>query len=597
MKVALAHPELAPLLIAAALIVALCVVALVRRRRALAAFAGAGSRLASASPPRQLAKLILVGGACVLVVLALVGPQIGEAPRRGAAPTVDTVIALDVSQSMAVRDVAPDRLHVAQGAIEIIGQQLAGGRLGLNLFAGTSVVRYPLTADTKIVGPALDTSGHGFRLSPGSSLRAALLGAAAQFPINDVSNQRAKAIVIVSDGEDLAPDLPPLDTYLARNIHVFTVGIGTPEGGPVPVYDAKGQFQQMLVDSNGTQVTSRLAEARLSQLAADGGGRYFRYDGEAAAKSLTDALRALDGASASTEGGGVSPEDRYQIFLGIAVILLIVDWLIDERRPMPRPRVPRARAAPRRRVLGAASAVLLLVVACGPSDPIAAEVDAANQLMQRDPAAAVTRYRDLQARRPTAPEISINLGNALAAVGEHDKALVEYSRGIDAAKGTTRSIAFYDRATSLFRLGRILDARAAYVEALRLDSNDRDAKFNIEVIDRILGLLAPQVPNATGQPTQRTPPPGTSQSPGGTPAATNPTGSGVPTASLPPGAVGATGAPQPESVQTALTDFRRDLTVGEALRLLDALRGEQRGLPALLEGNGVRRGGNVDVPY
>ncbi|MDP9273968.1 MAG: hypothetical protein M3O99_00070, partial [Chloroflexota bacterium] len=79
--------------------------------------------------------------------------------------------------------------------------------------------------------------------------------------------------------------------------------------------------------------------------------------------------------------------------------------------------------------------------------------------------------------------------------------------------------------------------------------------------------------------------------------APTPTGSGAPTATLPPGAVGSTGAAQPESVQTALTDFRRNLTVDEALRLLDALRGEQRGLPALLEGTGVRRGGNVDVPY
>jgi Ca-activated chloride channel family protein len=594
-KTSFAHPELAPLLIAAVLIVALCVIALARRRRALAAFAGPGARLASASPARQIAKLVLVGGACVLVVLALVGPQIGEVPRR-AVSSVDTIIALDVSQSMAVRDLAPDRLHAAQDAIEIIGQLLVGGRVGLTLFAGSSVVRYPLTADTKIVGPALDTSGHGFHLSPGSSLRAALQGAAAQFPIADGSNQRAKAIVIVSDGEDPAPDLPPLDTYLARNIHVFTLGIGTPEGGPVPVYDSKGQFQQMLVDQNGTQVTSRLDDARLQKLAADGGGRYFRYDGEAAAKSLSDALRAIDAAPTPTEGG-VSPEDRYQIFLGIAVLLLIADWLIDERRRMPHPRVPRGRAAPRRRVLGAASAILLLVVACGPADPIADEVDATNQLFLRDPAGAVTRYRDLQSRRPTAPEISINLGNALAAVGDNDRALVEYGRGIDGARGTTRSIAFYDRATSLFRLGRIQDARAAYVEALRLDSNDRDAKFNIEVIDRILGLLAPQVPRATAQPGQGTPPPGASQQPGGTPAATAPTGSGVPTASLPPGSVGSTGPAQPESVQTALTDFRRNLTVDEALRLLDALRGEQRGLPALLEGTGVRRGGNVDVPY
>jgi Ca-activated chloride channel family protein len=594
-RLALAHPELAPLLVAAVLIVVLCAFSLIRRRRALAAFAGPGARLASASPARQIAKLILVGGACLLVVLALVGPQIGEVPRRGAISTVDTIIALDVSQSMAVRDVGTDRLHEAQRAIEVLGQELVGSRVGLTLFAGASVLRYPLTTDTKIVGPALDTSGHGFRLSPGSSLRAALQGAAAQFPTAGAANQRAKAIVIVSDGEDPAPDLPPLEPYLARNIRVFTLGIGTTGGGPVPLYDAKGQFQQMLVDANGTQVTSRLDEARLGRLASDGGGRYFRYDGDAAVKSLADVVRAIGTTATSTEGG-VSPEDRYQIFLGLAVALLIADWLIDERRRMPRPRVPLGRAAPRRRVLPAVSAVLLLVVACGPGDPIADEVDAANQVFLRDPARAVARYRDLQARLPNAPEISINLGTALAAVGEHDRALVEYGRGIDKARGAIRAIGFYDRATSLFRQGRILDSRAAYVEALRLDPGDRDAKFNIEVIDRILGRLASQAPSSTTQPGQGTPPPGQqSQQPGASP--TGPTASGAPGATAPPGATGPTGAGQPESVQEVLSAFRRDLTVEEALRLLDALRGEQRGLPALIEGTGVRRGGNVDVPY
>src|SRR5881628_3396760 len=196
MKTALAHPELAPLLIAAVLIVALCVVSVMRRRRALAAFAGPGARLASASPARQITKLVLVGGACILVVLALVGPQVGEVPRRGATSALDTIIALDVSQSMAVRDVGTDRLHVAQSAVEALGQQLAGGRVGLTLFAGSSVLRYPLTADTKLVGPALDTSGHGFHLNPGSSLRAALQGAAALFPATGTASERAKAIVI-----------------------------------------------------------------------------------------------------------------------------------------------------------------------------------------------------------------------------------------------------------------------------------------------------------------------------------------------------------------------------------------------------------------
>lgn len=595
MNLVFAHPELAPLALAAGAITVLCVVTLVRRRRALAAFGRSGARFASASPARQVAKIILVGVACFGVAAAFAGPEIGEVQRRGATAQVDTVIALDVSQSMATRDVAPDRLHIAQQAVQILGQQLAGGRVGLTLFAGTSVLRYPLTADTKIVGPALDTSGRGFKITPGSSLRAALQGAAAVFPADAASRARAKAIVVISDGEDLSPDLPVLEPLLQRNISVYTLGIGTPEGGPVPVYDAKGQFQQMLVNANGTQITSRLDESRLVALAEQGGGRYFRYDGETAARSLADALRAID-AGAPTSEGAVSPEDRYQIFLALAVAALILDWLIDERRPMPRPRVRGARSTPRRRLLGLLGAALLGLTACAPSDPMAADVDAANDLFQRDPAGALARYRDLQVARPASPEIAVDLANTLAKLNDHDRALVAYGRALDNAKGgSTREIAFYDRANSLFRLGRILDARASYVEALRLDPTDRDAKFNIELIDKILELIRPQARNPQGQ----TPPPGQQPPPGGSPGPgpSGPSGSGAPGGSPQPGATAPASPSQPPSVQSALTDFRRDLTVDEALRLLDALRGEQRGLAGFLEGTGVRRSGNLDVPY
>src|SRR5207245_7781738 len=368
-----AHPELAPLALAAGAITVLCVVTLVRRRRALAAFGGSGARLASASPPRQVAKIVLVGVACFGVAAAFAGPEIGEVHRRSATAQVDTVIALDVSQSMATRDVAPDRLHVAQQALQILGQQLAGGRVGLTLFAGTSVTRYPLTADTKIVGPALDTSGRGFRMNAGSSLRAALQGAASLFPTDAAASARPKAIVLVSDGEDLSSELPLIEPLRQRNIAVFTLGVGTPEGAPVPIYDQSNKFIQFIVDANGTQVISKLDEGRLQSLATAAGGRYWRYQGDATAQELANTLRAIDAGGSATIGG-VTPEARYQIFLAIAVAALLAEWLLDERRPMPRPRLPHGRPS-RRRVLGVVAGAIIFLGACGPSDPLASDVD------------------------------------------------------------------------------------------------------------------------------------------------------------------------------------------------------------------------------
>ena len=282
--------------------------------------------------------------------------------------------------------------------------------------------------------------------------------------------------------------------------------------------------------------------------------------------------------------------------MAIAVFALLLEWLLDERRPMPRPQAPRVRASPRRRLLALLGATVLALVACGSSDPLADGLDATNAVFQRDPVGAVTRYRDLAVQRPSSPEIAIDLANTYATLGDFDHALVEYGHALDSAKGTTRAIAFYDRGNALFRLGRVAEARASYVEALRLDATDRDAKFNIEVIDRILG--ARQTPqNVPGsQPPNASSSPGPEQ-PAGSPGASGPTGPGSPNGTPPPGASGSPSGSPPPTVQGALTDFRKDLTVDEALRLLDALKSEQRGVEGLVEGTGVRRGGNVDVPY
>jgi len=601
-SVGLARPELLPVLAVPLLVAALLVVAFRRRRRALAAFGGTGAGLVSASPVRQVTKLVLLVVATGAISLALVGPQLGDAPRRAAARAADVVMALDVSQSMATRDVAPDRLRVAQHAIEQLGQQLAGSRVGLVLFAGASVQRYPLTTDTKVLGPALDTSGRGFRINPGSSLRAALQAAQSLFPADPLNDRRAKAILVITDGEpNPAVEALPLEVLRQRNIRVYALGIGTPDGGPIPVYDTKGQFIQNLKTPTGGEITSRLDEVLLREVADQTGGRYWRYDGDATAREVADTLRALDPGTTVEEAGGVSPEDRYQLFLAIALAALIAEWLLDERRAMPRPRVGNLRRrGPSRRLGGILGTALLGLVACA-SDPLVGQVDEANaQFARGDVRGALTKYRDLQLQRPGVPELAVNVGNAQQELGDLPRSLLSYQQALEAAKGKTRAAANYDRGNALFHLGRIVDARAAYVESLKADPGDRDAKFNIELIDRLLAQLQPQQQQQQGQPQPgRSVPPGAGQSPqagGQNPQQGQPQPGGQPQGAQPP-TDNRAGASAPPSVNQALTDFRKDLSVDEALRLLDALRGEQRGVEGLIEGQGTRRGNNVDVPY
>src|SRR5207237_4063284 len=132
---------------------------------------------------------------------------------------------------------------------------------------------------------------------------------------------------------------------------------------------------------------------------------------------------------------------------------------------------------------------------------------------------ALGAYRDLQQAHPDAPELAIDSGNALHMIGDHTRALPDYAHAIDIAGPDLRAVAQYDRGNSLYRLGRLEDARDAYREALRLDPTDRDAKFNLELVQRQLD--ARQV--TQGQP-------GASAKPG---------------ASQQPGGQGASGAPQP----------------------------------------------------
>src|SRR5207249_8232534 len=145
---------------------------------------------------------------------------------------------------------------------------------------------------------------------------------------------------------------------------------------------------------------------------------------------------------------------------------------------------------------------------------------------------ALGDYRDMQVADPQSPQLSINAGNSLYMISDYSRALPDYAKAIDVAGPDIRAIAQYDRGNALYRLGRLEDARDAYRETLRLDPSDRDAKFNLELVQTLLDGRRPS--QLRGQPTNA---PGESNSPGGT-GATGPTGanaSASPDAGQPPG--------------------------------------------------------------
>lgn len=337
-QVTFERPELLLLLLVVPPLLALQLIGWLTRRRALAVFGGRGSGLVSRSASLQAVKHGLALIAVAALAVGLAGPEIGVRERVVTQQGVDLAIALDVSQSMAARDAPPDRLRTARNAVESLGRQMAGSRVALVLFAGDGAVRYPPTSDPKVLAQVLDNS-RVFRPKPGSSLRAGLLAAVEAFSSGDPSRdepRRRRAVLVLSDGEDTAGSLPDSAALLERGIRVYAIGVGTPEGAQIPTYDNLGRPLGPLRRADGQPVVSKLDEDALRSIAQAGGGKYWHYLGdEAVPRELADELRTLDITEISKE---LVPDDRFQWLVGIAVLALLLEWLISDRRRMPAPR-------------------------------------------------------------------------------------------------------------------------------------------------------------------------------------------------------------------------------------------------------------------
>ena len=601
--IGLARPELLWLMLIAPLLGALVVLAAQGRKNALRTFIGS-TGLSARSGLRMWLKSALLLIAFVSVVIALAGPYVDLRVRGARRLGVDIVLAVDVSQSMAARDVDPDRLRAARHFSEELGSRMVGSRVSLVLFAGQGTTRYPATTDPRILGEVLDNSGKGVKLQQGSSLAAAIQSALAAFP-TDGGDKRGRSIVIVSDGEVTLGGAPDIQTIVDRGIKLYTIGVGTTKGAQIPTYDANnGNFTGYLRGADGVAIVSKLDAKSLQGLADAAAGRYWQYTGnDGVIGELATQLRQLE-AVEPVESAGSVPDERSSIFVGIAVAAILIERLLSDRRRMPTPRVER-RGPSRggRRVLGIAiGSALLWGVACGESGVSIADANGLFEAGKYQDALAA--YRDLQQKHPDAPQLAIDAGNALHMIGDHTRALPDYAHAIDTAEPDLRAIAQYDRGNSLFRLGRLEDARDAYRESLRLAPTDRDAKFNLELVQRLLDQRQLAQQGQQGSSAK----PNASASPGGQGASGS---SGASGASGSSGATGGDGGEPsdqkpdpttdrassgqtPPDLRGALNNFRIGLTVDDALQVLDALQGQQRGVEQLIEGPRKATGPNPE---
>lgn len=191
----------------------------------------------------------------------------------------DLLIALDISRSMLAQDYQTNRLTCAKKKIKTLLQQLASERVGLIVFSGASLVQCPLTKDFASFELFLNALDAESMTHASTDISCALQSALAAF--EQQHDRKNKLLVIFTDGEDFSADLPAMQQQAADiGMRVCTIGIATPEGAPIPLYNQAGVLEGHLKDDAGNVVMSRLDEKRLQQLSQQLSGLYIRADAQ-----------------------------------------------------------------------------------------------------------------------------------------------------------------------------------------------------------------------------------------------------------------------------------------------------------------------------
>jgi Ca-activated chloride channel family protein len=304
-----------------------------RRRRALELFGDLElvRKLSdSVSLPGRRAKAVLQISAVALVLFALARPQFGTRVETVRSVGQDIVVAVDLSRSMLAEDISPNRLERARLAIFRLMEQLDGDRIGIVAFAADAFVQSPLTTDYGAAAMFLDALHPDMMPVQGTDL-----GEAMRVSLDALEQgaNESRVLVLVTDGEDHEGNVEEqLRRVREGGVQLHVVGVGSTEGVPIPEYDETGNRQGFLRDEDGSVVTTRLDEATLQRLVLPSGGSVVRAGtGGTAFEDLIDRIARGDGAELE-ERQITQFEEQYQLFVGLALFLLVCEWLISERR-------------------------------------------------------------------------------------------------------------------------------------------------------------------------------------------------------------------------------------------------------------------------
>lgn len=447
------------------------------------------------SKRRPWVKFALLLTVLALLILMLARPQMGTGVATDKRAGIETIICLDVSNSMLCQDVEPSRLDKSKMLVENMVDRFNNDKIGLIVFAGEAYVQLPITADYVSAKMFLSEIEPGMIQTQGTDIGRAIDLATHSFSQDD---NVGRAIIVITDAEDHEGGAEEAAKAARKQgINVFILGVGSTKGAPIPM--GNGSF---LKDRNGNTVMTALNEGEAQKIAAAGSGTYIHVDNTSdAEEKLNHELTKLQrGETTSTVYSAY--DEQFQALGIIAVVLLIIETLISEARNSRLNGLQLFRGfrgihaphRPQRRHRGPGAAMLLLpLLLMAVSLPAAAQQDR-HDIREGNRAyrsqkwtQAETAYRKALAANSQNPQALYNLGCALMQQGKMKQALDFYKRAAQAEPNKIRRARSYHNMGCMYQAKRDYGhALEMYKQALLCNPHDNETRYNYVLCKRLM---------------------------------------------------------------------------------------------------------------
>ena len=421
---------------------------------------------------RPSVKFWILQGALALLVLMLARPQMGTKISQEKRVGIETIICMDISNSMLAEDIVPSRLDRSKMMIENLVDHFSNDKIGLIVFAGDAFVQLPITSDHVSAKMFLSSIDPSMIATQGTDIGRAIDMATHSFTPEEGIG---RAIIVITDGENHEGGaVEAASAAKDAGMRVYVLGVGSSKGSPIPIPGTDDYMK----DNTGNTVMSALNEQMCKELAQAGGGAYIHVENNSAAQDQLD--NELDKLSKKETTATLYSEfdEQFQAFGLLALLLLVLEICVLDRR---NPLLKNISLFGKKKRAAAMLCLLLVAASANAQMTDRQYIRQGNkQFRSGDYANAEVSYRKAIEKNAKNAQAAFNLGNALMAQ-KKDSAAVEQFEG--AARLETNPLR---KAQAYHNMGVICqthkmygEAIEAYKNALRLNPKDDETRYNL----------------------------------------------------------------------------------------------------------------------